>query len=154
MSRQCINPVDKQVMAETWCQSRTCLILLVVCIATNSFASGPAARSGVRVSSFEVVSVKPSNPCAQYSRLGFTADGYIAENASLLMIIRTAYGYSISSRDCRLACTGKCCMLYVVDPTRALDCRKWCPADERIRAGYPSHGAIIVGSANRSWADR
>lgn len=99
MSGKCINRVDKQVMDEAWRPSRTCLILVVVCIAANSFASGQTEKSGVRVPTFEVVSVKPSNPRAQFARLRFTADGYIAENASLLMLIRTAYGYSIARRD-------------------------------------------------------
>jgi uncharacterized protein (TIGR03435 family) len=99
MGRWYINRIDSLASAGSWPPRRAYSILMALYLATFLSASGQTAKLGPGQLPFEVVSVRPSSPGNPYGRLGFTADGYIATNASLLMIIRTAYGYSIERRD-------------------------------------------------------
>jgi uncharacterized protein (TIGR03435 family) len=69
---------------------------------TSAAQSGPApqgSKAAVQLPEFEVVSVKPNKSDTTLFRLYFTADGVRIENASMLMIIRAAYGMFNSLDD-------------------------------------------------------
>lgn len=94
-------------------RSRTGLLLLIAAIllivATPSLSGQgdtaksemelPASNPPAKLPEFVVASIRPNNSGTAAFRLAFTADGVRIENASMLMIIRAAYGMFNSLDD-------------------------------------------------------
>jgi uncharacterized protein (TIGR03435 family) len=72
---------------------------MIVTAPLSGQTSGSRAELPAKFHEFEVVSVKPSKSGAAFFRIQFTPDGVRIENASLLMIIRAAYGLFNSLDD-------------------------------------------------------
>lgn len=67
--------------------------------AAQSGSEPPSSRVPAKLPEFDAVSVKPNKSSTGFFRLYFTADGVRVENASLLMIVRAAYGMFNSLDD-------------------------------------------------------
>ena len=83
--------------------ARRLLSIVALCVIAAAPAlgqtNGAQTELPAKFREFEVSSVKPSKATANFSRLMFTPDGVKIENASLLMIIRAAYGLFNSLDD-------------------------------------------------------
>jgi uncharacterized protein (TIGR03435 family) len=66
---------------------------------THAGAASPVEITGVKIPAFAVVSVKQNKSGTGFFRSGNSAEGISVENASLLMIIRGAYGMFNSLDD-------------------------------------------------------
>jgi uncharacterized protein (TIGR03435 family) len=76
-------------------------MVIIFCEAgyAQSAPSSPASNPTVKLPEFDAVSIKPNKSGAGPPTLHFTGDGVSIENASLLMIIRAAYGMFNSLDD-------------------------------------------------------
>jgi uncharacterized protein (TIGR03435 family) len=72
---------------------------MIVTAPLSGQTSGSRAELPAKFHEFEVASVKPSKSGAAFFRIQFMPDGVRIENASLLMIIRAAYGLFNSLDD-------------------------------------------------------
>jgi uncharacterized protein (TIGR03435 family) len=93
-SRRCLLPLMAAV----------CLIVATAPLSgQKNIAAGNSERqedgSATKLPEFAVASIRPNNTGTTAFRLAFTADGVRIENASMLMIIRAAYGMFNSLDD-------------------------------------------------------
>lgn len=73
--------------------------LLVLCALTCGCALAQQPNGTAKLPQFAVASIRPSDSASTFFSLRFTSDGVSIENASLLMIVRAAYGMFNSLDD-------------------------------------------------------